>query len=222
MDVKAEVDDIATKRDKAAAAFLFLSGMRATAFCTLPISCVDLANRTVMQFPTLGVKTKNKKAAITRLLEIPDLLEIVSEWDAYVRERLPATSPWYALTETSFGAQELSENQPGVYRIVGLGRNIKALFRKVGLPPLSPHKFRHGHAVYGLKLAKEVSDLKAVSMNLMHSSMGITDAIYAVLSDKDMQERIAQLGQSSGTELGGIDPKKLEEVVQKVLDQLQH
>ena len=221
MKVEAASDDVAMKRDKAAAAFLFLSGMRATAFTTLPISCVNLHDRTVMQYPTMGVNTKNKKSAITRLLEIPDLLEVVSEWDEYVRKRLPPATPWYALTEISFGVQELSEKQPGTYRIVGLGRNIKALFRAAGLTPHSSHKFRHGHAVYGLKLAKEVSDLKAVSMNLMHSSMGITDAIYAVLSDKDMQTRIARLGQSSGTEPSGISQKKIEEVVQKVLDELQ-
>jgi integrase len=75
---------------------------------------------------------------------------------------------------------------------------MKALFERTGLAPMSPHKFRHGHAVYGLKLAKEVGDLKAVSMNLMHSSIGITDSIYAVLSDRDMQQKIARLGQGTG------------------------
>ncbi len=61
---------------------------------------------------------------------------------------------------------------------------------------MTPHKFRHGHAVYALTHARDVADLKAVSMNLMHSSIGITDSIYAVLSDRDMQERIARLGDS--------------------------
>ena len=64
-------------------------------------------------------------------------------------------------------------------------------------PRMSPHKFRHGHAVYGLKGATDVSDLKAVSMNLMHSSIGITDSIYAVLSNQDVGERIAGLWKAS-------------------------
>ena len=82
-----------------------------------------------------------------------------------MRERLPLNSLWYAVPETSFGTQKLSANQPGVYRTRGLRRNINGLFQAAGLSPLSPHKFRHGYAVYGLKLAKEVSNLKTASMN---------------------------------------------------------
>ena len=212
--------DIATWRDQATAAFLFLSGMRAAAFCSLPISCVNLEKRTIMQYPTLGVKTKNKKAAVTRLFEIPDLLDAVAKWDDFIRERLPSTAPWYALTISSFGEQVLSDKQPGEFRARGLRRNIEALFRKAGLPFQSPHKFRPGHAVYGLKMAKEVSDLKAVSMNLMHSSLGITDAIYAVLSEQDMQERIARLGRSDEIKTEGVSQKNVDEVVQRVIEEL--
>jgi len=46
--------NLKTRRDKAAAAFLFLTGMRATAFVTMPINCFDLAKRMVKQYPTLG------------------------------------------------------------------------------------------------------------------------------------------------------------------------
>jgi hypothetical protein len=37
-----------------------------------------------------------------------------------------------------------------------------------GLAYHYPHKFRLGHAVYALKLAKDIAALKAVSQNLMH------------------------------------------------------
>ncbi len=57
-----------------------------------------------------------------------------------------------------------------------------------------PHKFRHGHALYELNRSPNMSDYKAVSMNLMHSDIGITDSVYAVLSDQAMQDRIARLG----------------------------
>ncbi|MBT7988631.1 MAG: hypothetical protein HN769_01975 [Anaerolineae bacterium] len=59
-----------------------------------------------------------------------------------------------------------------------------------------PHKFRHGFAVYALKLAKDIAALKAVSQNLMHSSISITDGVYGVLSDQDTKEQIASLGQA--------------------------
>jgi integrase len=54
----------------------------------------------------------------------------------------------------------------------------------------SPHKFRHGHALYALKMAKDVSALKAVSQNLMHANLSITDGVYGILSDTDVKRQI--------------------------------
>jgi integrase len=62
------------------------------------------------------------------------------------------------------------------------------------LPYLSPHKFRHGHAVYALKLAKDIQTLKAVSQNLMHSNLSITDGVYGMLSGNDIRNQITLLG----------------------------
>jgi integrase len=67
-------------------------------------------------------------------------------------------------------------------------------FDKVGLPYHSPHKFRHGHAVYALKNAKDISALKAVSQNLMHANLSITDGVYGVLSGMDVKGEIDELG----------------------------
>ncbi len=89
-------DDLALLRDKAAAAMLFLSGARASAFTTLPISAVNLPARTLRQWPELGVATKNGKRATTYLLPIPELLLIAHSWDDVVRSKLPLTTPWYA------------------------------------------------------------------------------------------------------------------------------
>ncbi|MBA4385711.1 MAG: hypothetical protein C0410_13320, partial [Anaerolinea sp.] len=86
-------DDLALLRDQAAAALLFLSGMRGSAFVTLSISALDLENLTVRQWPELGVHTKNSKKATTFLLNIPDLLVPVRRWDAIVRPVLPPTTP---------------------------------------------------------------------------------------------------------------------------------
>ncbi len=49
--VTLEIDasDLATRRDQAAAAMLFLSGIRAGALGSLTLACVDLANRTIKQ-----------------------------------------------------------------------------------------------------------------------------------------------------------------------------
>jgi hypothetical protein len=69
-----------------------------------------------------------------------------------------------------------------------------------------PHKFRHGHAVNAIKSARDVSDLKAISQNLMHANLSITDGVYGVLSDADVRNRIQGLGSSeSMTTVMGID-----------------
>jgi hypothetical protein len=62
------------------------------------------------------------------------------------------------------------------------------------LPFHSPHKFRHGNAVYSLKLAKDIAALKAVSQNLMHSNISITDGVYGILSNNDVRGQIDSLG----------------------------
>ena len=59
------VETLTEQRDKAAIVFLFLSGARVGAFVSLPIHAIDLENHKVRQMPSLGVRTKNRKEAIT-------------------------------------------------------------------------------------------------------------------------------------------------------------
>ena len=82
-------------------------------------------------------------------------------------------------------------------------RNIKALLTSVGLPYHSPNKFRHGHIHYGSAHAKTIEDYKAVSMNVMHSSMKITDEFYSNLNDGEVQNRIGSLGNDKRTNQEG-------------------
>lgn len=193
-------DSLALLRDQAAAAMLFLSGMRASAFTTLPISAVDLENLTLRQWPELGVHTKNGKKATTFLLNIPEILEPVRRWDDIVRKSLPGSSPWYAPIAHSWGDQALSPDGPGKTRSQALQKRLELLFSLASLEFKSPHKFRHGHAVYGLLHAQTMADYKAVSMNLMHDSIEITDSTYAPMLSSDVQERIAGLsGKATST-----------------------
>lgn len=189
----AEDGDLGLIRDQAAAAFLFLSGMRASAFTTLPISGLDLDMLTVKQWPEMGVHTKNSKKATTFLLNIPGLLIPVRRWDDIVRPTLSASSPWYAPIDHSWGEQWLSTKEAGKARSHAIDRRLRLLFEKSNLEFKSPHKFRHGHAVYGLLHAKTMADYKAVSMNLMHDSIEITDSTYAPMISSDVQVRIAGL-----------------------------
>jgi integrase len=184
---------LAPQREQAAAAMLFLSGMRARAFVTLPIRAVDMERLMVLQYPEMGVETKGQKAIATSLLPIDDLLEVVRAWDAVVRRELAPEAMWWTVLHSHNGVIRLVSTAPGEHRDSLLRRRIAGLFRLAGLAPLSPHKFRHGHAVYALKRARTMADLKAVSQNLGHANIGITDGIYAVLDDADVAGRIAGL-----------------------------
>jgi site-specific recombinase XerD len=98
-------------------------------------------------------------------------------------------------------------------------RDLKIWLNKVGLPFHSPHKFRHGNAVYALKLAKDIAALKAVSQNLMHSNISITNGVYGILSKNDVKGQIVGLGQQiSSTETKDIDG--LMSMIRQLLDKL--
>ena len=225
-------EDLALRRDQAAAALLFLSGMRASAFATLPLAAVDLSSRTIKQWPALGVDTKNGKSATTYLLDIPELLAAAREWDHLIRTQLPLTAMWYTPVIGQWGEQVLSTDAPGVNRGQAVAKRIRHLFRVVGLPPKSPHQFRHGHAVYALQHAKTMADYKAVSMNLMHEDIRVTDGIYAPLAGHEVQDRIASLTNSSKTVssvnpelvtlLNALSKEQLSEALIAIAQQLAH
>lgn len=186
------------ERGKVAACMLFLSGMRADALASLPIACVDLAARQISQLPERGVRTKNRKAALTYLLEIPALLDVVERWDSLVRATLPPSALWYA-TLTSDGMT------PTATLVAHEGRNclidddLHIICQRAGLPYKSAHKLRHGHVVHALKQAQNLTQLKSISQNVMHKSVTITDGVYGNLLTDDVKNTIARLGAETHT-----------------------
>ena len=193
MEVPVPKDDLCLLRDKAAAARLYLTGERISALTTSPILALDLPDRCVRQWPELGVHTKFGKKATTFLLPVPQLMDVVSEWDELVRANLPHNYPWYAPIEQQWGDQSFSKEPPGKNRHQALEKRLHILFGLAGLPFKSAHKFRHGHAVFGLMHAKTMADYKAISVNLMHDSLTVTDEIYAKIMENDVKNRIQGL-----------------------------
>jgi integrase len=170
---------------------LYLSGMRGDALASLPVACVDLERQVIAQLPERGVRTKNRKAALTYLLQIPELLAVVQAWQARVCQ-LPAMALWYA-TCARDGMTLTTTTRAFVGRHNLIARDIRLICAKAGVPYLSPHKLRHGHTVYALKRAHNMAQLKAISQNIMHESVVTTDQIYGRLINDDVQEIIAGL-----------------------------
>ena len=183
------------ERACAAACFLFLSGMRSDAFASLPVSCLDLERREVRQLPELGVRTKNRKAALTYLLDLPDLLAVVERWDRRLRP-LPAETLWYSPV-TCDGMSLAPVSRPGSGRTSAVEDDLRLACELAGLPYLSPHKLRHGHVVHALKQARNMAEMKAISQNVMHASVVITDQVYGRLLDDDVRTIITGLGKQT-------------------------
>lgn len=185
--------DLAHWRDRAMAARLFLTGERASAAVTSPISAIDFDKLSLRQWPELGVKTKNGKKATTFLFNIPELISVARSWDEYVRTHLPPGAPWYASINNQWGEQTLTADAPGSNRNIALNKRLRLLFEQSGLCYRSAHKFRHGHAAYGLLHCQTMADYKALSLNLMHESLEITDSIYVHLKLEELRNRITNL-----------------------------
>jgi integrase len=210
-----EGDGLREQRDKAAIAFLFLSGMRVGAFATLPVMALDLDELTVKQWPELGVATKNGKAATTYLLDIPELLEVVRAWDDVIRSTHSPKVMWYARLRYNVAQDEVTidDTTPPSIRRGGLVADaLRRLCQSAGMFYRSPHKLRHGHAVYALKRARTIAEFKAVSQNLMHADLRITDKIYGVLTENDVQSLIAGL-----TGAGPTDQREVVDTLELLL-----
>lgn len=203
------------ERARVGAAMLFLSGMRPDALASLPVQCVDLAHNRILQFPTLGVHTKNNKAAITYLLPIPDLLAVVDAW----HQRMQAFAPdglWYAPLHDN-GWEFIKSTRAIIGRHYVLGEDIRLLCDRAGIPYKSPYKMRHGHIVYARNLARDMSEVKAISQNVMHANMLITDQVYGALTGNQVQQTIASLG-SQPASSSQTDIRRLIELLQSQLD----
>jgi len=189
----APVENLMERRIRAAAVFLFLTGIRIGAFVSLPIKAVDIYNRFVYQYPSMGVRTKNSKSAKTVIFRIPELMDVVIDWDKIVREALPDGGFWFAPFSPESGEIDPTCKKVGLARSSLFRRNLQSWQKKVGLPYHSPHKFRHGHVHYGQAHSKTQEDYKAISQNVMHSSTGITDQFYSNMDDSMKKSKIDSL-----------------------------
>lgn len=198
--VRFSPDRLIDERDRAAAAFVFLSGMRVSAFVSLPVRCVDLENRSVDQFPNEGVRTKNSKAARTFLLPARNLLLIIGSWHKKVERELGRDAYWYPPLTTD-GMEWNKSNRVGSTesRRMSFSRGLKRLCRMADIAYKSPHKLRNGHGVFGVKASKTIEEFKAFSQNMMHENMEITDRLYGRLANDDVRQTIRNLGEEANS-----------------------
>jgi site-specific recombinase XerD len=204
---RVEVKTLFEERAQAIICLGYLSAMRADALVTLPISCIDIHKRTINQYPSSGVRTKNHKARQTPILPLPEIFDIVKAWDDKVRSLLPEDSLWCATIDRS-GENVLAEREASEGRRQILEKSLHCMCEMAGIKYRNPHQLRHGFTVYAVKKAKNLKELKAISQMLMHESVGTTDRIYAELTGDDVQAVIESMADEPGrdyNELYGVD-----------------
>ena len=186
-------------RDQAVACLLFLSGARAGAAVSLPIHAVHLKEKYpyIEQKVEYGVNTKNSKSATTYLHNIPALLDFARDWDEFARANFPEDHPWYAPIHQQWGEQTTKLLIPGKYRTDALRKRLGMVNNLFGLPHRSPHQYRHGYALYGLERCKTMAEYHALSRNMMHSNIAITDQIYVHVDEKERGQILSRLHQNT-------------------------
>lgn len=198
-------DNLALWRDQAMACLLFLSGTRAGAAVSLPIRAIHLNDPYphIEQKTELGVHTKLSKSATTYLHQIPELLDFARGWDNFARANFPENHLWYAPIQQHWGEQNTKVLEAGKYRTDALRKRLGLLSRLFELPPRSPHQYRHGYAVYGLERCKTMAEYHALSRNMMHDNISVTDQIYVNVDEVERGQILARLKRNSVGEFDG-------------------
>lgn len=201
------VNTLGLKRVKAGACLLFLSGMRISAMLSLPRECLDIQKKAVYQYPDMGVVTKFSKKAVTTLLNIPFLNDVIADWNDLLSDnKIPSSALWYSRINKA-GTNPIAD-----YPIVGnhdraykkalhdsskFREHLKNLCLLADVEYKNPHAFRHGHIHWGLSQAKTIPEAKAISQNVMHGSMAITDQIYSRMNHDETSSIISNLGNNN-------------------------
>ena len=221
-------EDIVATRDIAVAALLFATGIRAGALASLRLQCVDLSRGVILQFPELGVNTKNKKADITNLLKIDWLLDPIRRWHEIILGQLQPDSLWFAPFNCKWGEMSILHRTHSKTRPAALRKAMRKLFPRAGLSYKSPHKFRSGYAVFTTEYSTTPAEKLAASQNLMHSDTRITEQHYSALQPADRSQHLDQIARNfyqkdliGKEKIPNVDLDALAELTaNKVIDQI--
>ncbi len=209
---RAPVTSLVEERVRAGTVFLFLSGMRISAFVSMPLKALNLGGLEIKQSPDLGVRTKNKKSAVTYIINLSELFDIVKTWDKKVRAILPPEGFWFAPISPLTGEIDPTVLTIGEHRSAAFHKNLVDWLSVQGIEHHSPHDFRRGHANYLFDNAKDMNDLEAVRENLMHESLTTTER-YARLRKSQRKARILQM---SGDEASAPQVNMQAEILNKL------
>lgn len=187
------------RRDRALFALMVLTGARIDAVASLKIGHVDLIEGCVFQ-DGAEVRTKFSKSFTTWFLPVgQEYQDCLAAWiDELTKEHL------FGPREPLFPKPKMRISPTEGFQVVGLSREhyktndclrrvIKLAFAAAGLPPFTPHRFRNTLVQLSNRYVTTPEEMKAVSMNLGHSSVRTTVDDYGQISPQRQGEIIKHL-----------------------------
>ena len=195
MPFKTEIE----MRNRALIAFTLLTGARDSAIASIKLRHIDMVADCVNQ-DAREVKTKFSKTFNTFFFPVGDeILEIVSEWVAFLRdEKLWGNDdPLFPTTRIEVGTSRKFE-ATGVKKAhwsttTPIRRIFRDAFISAGLSYFNPHSFRHTLVQLGEKLCKTPEEFKAWSQNLGHEKVLTTFLSYGEVACQRQGEIIHDL-----------------------------
>ena len=196
---------VVEKRDRALIAFTAISGIRDGTLITLKLKHIDLQRKLVLQNPS-EVETKFSKRIDTFFLPLSEACEeIVFDWVATLRKDL-----LFSDGDPLFPKTLLGQDENSCFQVAGLARAhwanaspvraiFKAAFEAAGLPPYTPHSFRHMIVSEMYRRELTVPEFKAWSQNLGHEGAMTTLTSYGKLSLEE-QGRLIRTTEKPETE----------------------
>lgn len=148
------------QRDRSMLLILFYSGLRLTETLNLKPTDVDLDNLIILVERGKGDKPRPVPCHPVLRAELPRYLEM----------RPPFSSEYLFVADDGHGRVR------GQLTVGGLRTILQRRFRDANLPYRNPHAFRHAFAMEFLNAGMEMS---AVSAAMGHSSVRVTESVYA-------------------------------------------
>lgn len=209
------------RRDRALIAFTLLTGIRAKTLITLKIGDVDLKKYTVKIDFLEGTDTKFGKSNIVCILPYDqEYTTVIEDWinELINVKGFKYTDPLFPMTamNNSPGTYCLSASKvkPMPWKSIGAVEKIfkdRAIHAK--LPYYTPQGFRRLHYQHGRKYATNMEQQSALSQNISHSTIEVSETNYGYIDPPKRFEILSKMRfDKSPEELRNDESSKLNEI----------
>lgn len=194
-------DSEVAMRDRALISLLLLSGIRVKTITTLEIGDFDIGTLRITLDPLKHAEVKKNKALILRLLVFNKiLLKHFLDWITYLKDSRKFTldDPIFTSTQSKFKQGTNSYIAIDVSNKRWESTNpinniLKKRSKEAGLKYYNPHSYRDTIPNLCKKLGLDYEEQSAVSLNLGHKTLSITEANYGKMKPTTRLDMLSEI-----------------------------